>query len=190
MAQSRAARFDPIVSGLNENTIDQSETRSSSFKSGDCSGTLVCETSLFYWQSETRSLADPTPTSIKKEARRSAIGRRDEFASISQSKYAKATAGVKVPKDCLLFLTRPPDCQDESSQSCFRPSQRRFFPCEGDFGVMTEQTPYIRPHDQKHASVLSCFSQSCFQLPTRAKPRVQVPPRRNREKEQKPVMRR
>jgi len=66
LAQSRAARVDPIVSGLNENTIDQWETRSSSFKSGDCSGTLVCETSLFYWQSETRSLADPTPTSIKR----------------------------------------------------------------------------------------------------------------------------
>ena len=33
---------------FNENTIDQWETRSSSFKSGDCSGTLVCETSLFY----------------------------------------------------------------------------------------------------------------------------------------------
>ena len=74
----------------------------------------------------------------------------------------------------LVFLTRLPDCQDESSQSCFRPSQRRFFPCEGDFGVMTEQTSSIRPRDQKHASVLSCFPESCFQLPTRAKPRVQV----------------
>lgn len=50
---------------------------------------------------------------ITAKARRTAIGRRRVLDSISQSKAAKATAGVKVPKIACYFSHAARDCQGD-----------------------------------------------------------------------------
>ena len=50
---------------------------------------------------------------ITAKARRTAIGRRRVLDSISQSKAAKATAGVKVPKIACYFSHAPRECQGD-----------------------------------------------------------------------------
>ena len=131
---------------------------------------------------------------ITAKARRTAIGRRRVLDSISQSKAAKATAGVKVPKIACYFSHAARECQGDrpcvpknwlnnqnphSVLSWLRTRGRRTNHLRGATGTSRgkEQKPVMHPRGRHNRTNKSKWLLSPLSLPFSTRPPWSPPAR-------------